>query len=285
MVLALAGALLAAVCYGVASVLQSMAANAVARGGGLDLGLLGRLVRQRTYLAGLAADGVGFLASVLALRSLPLFLVQSAIAGSVGVTAVVASRVLGVRLTRREWLALVALGAGLVLLGLSAHEGSAAALPLATRWAVLVSAAVLALTAARAGSLRPAVRLPALGALAGLAFAATGVAARSLEVPSPWWHVVADPLAWALPVQGLLGAQLFAMALQSGSVTVASAVTFVVETVVPSAVGLWLLGDSTRAGLAPVAAAGFVLAVVGAVLLSRFAGEDFGSAHAPEAAT
>ena len=62
----------------------------------------------------------------------------------------------------------------------------------------------------------------------------------------------------------------YASALEGGSVTVAVAAVVLVETVPPAAVGVLLLGDKTRHGLAGVAIAGFILAVISAVMLARF---------------
>ena len=77
-------AVAAAVCYGVASVLQAVGARRVSAGNPL------RALTQPPYLAGLALDGLGFAAQVLALRSLPVFAVQAALAASLAVTAVAA---------------------------------------------------------------------------------------------------------------------------------------------------------------------------------------------------
>ena len=88
------------------------------------------------------------------------------------------------------------------------------------------------------------------------------------EVPGAVVGVLLQVDRYADATQALL---LFGTALQRGSVTTASAVMFVVETVVPAAVGLALLGDRTRPGFAPVAAAGFALTLACAVLLARFA--------------
>ena len=74
--------------------------------------LLLRLLRSAPYVAGLALDAAGFAATVVALRVLPLFVVESAVASSVGVTALVAARWLGARLLRPERIALVVLGVG-----------------------------------------------------------------------------------------------------------------------------------------------------------------------------
>lgn len=263
------GAFAAALCYGAGSVLQAVGAARTRGGAALDPRLLGRLLTQGPYLAGVGLDGVGFAASVLALRSLPLFLVESAVASSIGVTAVLAARFLHVRLRRADQVALVVVALGLALLAASAQPAAGRALSvrggyvLAGGVAVIVVAALASsrLSAGRAGAL--------LAADAGLAFAGVGVAARSLQLPHPLAHLAADPVAWSLVCYGVLGMLLFSGSLQRGSVTTATAITFAVETVVPAAIGLALLGDRARAGFVPVAVAGFVLALAGCLALAR----------------
>ena len=68
---------------------------------------------------------------------------------------------------------------------------------------------------------------------------------------------------------GLVALLTYATALQRGSVTQATAPLVVGETVGPAAVGVFMLGDESRPGWGWVAAVGFVLAVAGAVSLSR----------------
>jgi len=268
-VLGLLSALACAVAYGVATVLQAVGSRRLAAAEGLDLRFVARLVRSVPYLLGLALDGAGFLTSIVALRSLPLFLVQSAIASSVGVTALVAWRWLGTPLHSREAVALAGLGAGLVMLAVAAEPGSAHPLPAWAQWAALF--AVLPMAALAAASSRwPANRAAGvLAALAGLGFGGVGVAARAISVSPPWWHSLASPLAWALAAHGVLGVYCFAAALQRGSAVVVSGVTFGVETVVPALIGLAFLGDAVRPGFGAVAAAGMILTLLAAVALSR----------------
>jgi hypothetical protein len=269
--LGLLGALVTAVAYGVATVLQSVASRRVAVVDGFDPRLLVRLSRSMPYLIGLALDGVGFLAGVLALRTLPLFLVQAAIASSVGVTALVAAHWLRVRLGHREVAALWALGAGLVLLAVSARPEAATALAAAGQWAVLAGLLPLLLLIVVAGRWSPARAGVALAAAAGLGFGGVGIAARALEVPAVRWHLVASPLLWALAGYGVVAIYCYAAALQRGRVTVVAAITFGVETVVPALIGLALLGDRARPGFGPVAASGFVVTVGAALALARLA--------------
>ncbi len=268
-VLAAIGAAGAALCYGAASVCQAVAVRRESVRGGLDLGLVWRLTRQTPYVVGLALDGIGFLASLVALRSLPLFLVQAAIASSVGITAILAWRLLGARLVPADWVALTGLGIGLVLLAASAQPDAAQRLSARGGWLVLAGVAVVLVAGALAIRTPPRAAVPALAVAAGAAFGGVGIAARSLVVPHPVWHLAGDPLAYAVAGYGLLGMMLFAAALQRGSVTVAVAINFAVETVLPAAVGLLLLGDSARPGYAPEAAAGFVLTVGAAIAMAR----------------
>ena len=271
MLLGLIGALGCAVAYGIATVLQAVATRRVATSEGFDPRLLVRLARSAPYLASLALDGAGFAAAVLALRTLPLFLVQAAVAASVGVTAVVAARWLHVRLGRRETAALYGLGAGLVLLAVSAQPEEAAGLGRAGEWAVLAGLVPLAALVAVAGRWPAERAAVGLAVGAGLGFSGTGIAARVIQVPDPWWHVAASPVLWALAGYGVVALYCYAAALQRGRITVVAAVTFAVETVVPALIGLALLGDRARAGFGPVAAAGFVVTVGAAVALARLA--------------
>jgi drug/metabolite transporter (DMT)-like permease len=261
----------AALCYGFASVLQAVSAARTTAATGLDPRLLLRLTRQLPYVAGLGQDAVGFGFNVLALRTLPLFFVQSVVAGSVGVTAVTATFVFGTRLRRGEVVALGALVVGLVLLSVAAEPGAATPLSRVGSWLLLGSAGLVAVAAAVVARWRQGTAV-ALAVLAGAGFAGVGIAARGLPTPRPLWHVVAEPAAWALIAFGALAMLLFATALQRGPVTVVSAVMFAVETVVPAVVGLIFLGDATRPVIGPpVAAAGFTLTLAAAVALTPYA--------------
>jgi hypothetical protein len=81
-----------------------------------------------------------------------------------------------------------------------------------------------------------------------------------------------QPGIWAIVVDGVLGTVLFALALERGRVTVVAAVTFTTNTVLPSMIGIFLLGDHVRSGYAAVATAGFLISVSGAIALAQFAG-------------
>ncbi|MGO9875133.1 MAG: hypothetical protein ACLPVY_15165 [Acidimicrobiia bacterium] len=267
--LALVCAALTALSYGVGSVMQASAARRAEMRPNLDPMLLVRLARDTTYVASLALDLVGFVASVVALRTLPLFMVQSAVAGSVGVTAVVASFAFGLRLQRYEHAALIGLLVGFVLLAVSARPGHATSPGNGANWLLASGVALVVVVGVLSARLDDRKAGAGLALGAGLSFAGTGIAARQLEVPHVAWHLVTDPVVLALGAYAVLGVLLFATALQRTSVTSVAALVFLVETVIPSAIGLFFLGDRARPHLAAAAAAGFILTVGSSLALAR----------------
>ncbi|WP_030744540.1 hypothetical protein [Streptomyces sp. NRRL S-31] len=263
-------ALGAAVCFGTATVLQAMAARAAgADGGGGDAALLLRAVRQWRYLAGLALDGMGFLLQVAALRSVPIYAVGAALAASLAVTAVVAARLLRVRLTGPEWGAVGVVCAGLALLGLASGTEGDREGPGWLRYATVVAAAGVLLLGAAGGRLSGRARALLLGLGAGFGFGVVEVSVRLVDSLRPA-ELLADPAAYALLLGGGAAFLLLTSALQRGSVTTATAGMVIGETVGPAAVGVIWLGDRTKEGMAWVAALGFAVAVAGALALARF---------------
>jgi hypothetical protein len=262
-------ALGAAVTTGVASVLQAVAAQRpTPKVSGPAAGSVGRLVVSPLYLGGIGLDGLGFICIVAALHWLPLFLVQCAAASSVGVTALVGRRVLRTVLGRRELAALVGLGIGLVLLASGAKAQAATAMARSSQWWLVIAALPVLVaggiamrsSASRAGGV--------LAAVAGLAFAGTGVASRVLSDSHSVAQIARAPASYALVGYGIGGMVFFAAALQRTAVTTATAALFGVETLAASAVGLLALGDTTRPGFGVPAAAGFVATLACAVFLA-----------------
>ncbi|MHB9853122.1 hypothetical protein ACSYGO_28330 [Streptomyces krungchingensis] len=263
-------ALGASVCFGTATVLQAMAARAAAgTGPGGDAALLLRALRQWRYLAGLALDGVGFLLQIAALRSIPIYAVGAALAASLAVTAVVASRLLRVRLSRVEWGAVGLVCAGLAMLGLASgtegdRPGSA---PL--KYAMLGTAVGVLLLGLVSGRLPERGRPLVLGLGAGFGFGVVEVSVRLIDDLDPG-ALLANPATYALLIGGGAAFLLLTSALQRGSVTTATAGLVIGETIGPALVGVVWLGDRTREGLAWLAVLGFAVAVAGALALARF---------------
>jgi drug/metabolite transporter (DMT)-like permease len=269
MVWGLVAALASAVCYGVASVLQAVAARRTPASNQVDPRVLVRVLRQVPFLAGLALDTLGFAFQFVALRFLPIFVVQSALAASLAVTAVVAIPVLGLRLGGRQWAAVGGVCVGLALLGLSAGEENPRPAHLAFRLALIPCVLLLALVGVLANRLKDPGRAVTLGLVAGLSFGVVAVAARSIERVQVL-GLLRDPASYALIGAGAVAFLFYTIGLQRASVTTVTAGLVIGETVLPAIIGVLVFGDGTRAGFLPVAVAGFLLAIVGSLLLARY---------------
>ena len=283
MLVSLIAALIAALCYGVASVMQAIAVREASHRAGLtgvDPGLVPRLLHQWRFVASVAIDTLGFLAQLVALQRLPLFAVQAMVAANLAVIAVLASVVIGVSLSWREWLAVTGVVAGVGLLGSSAGAEGAHQAGAVFKIALIVATAVLGVCGLIAARLPVPARTLVLGTVAGLGYGVLGVAARVLTGFEPL-TLIRDPAAYAVVAGGLISFVFYTSALEGGSVTVATAAVVLAETLPPALIGVIFLGDTTRHGLAPVAVIGFVIAVASALALARFgeAGQDTGGPH------
>jgi len=261
-------AVLAAVAQGTGSILESIGVRRSGAYGGHPVDLVA-LRHQPMYFLGIAVDLAGFAAAAIALHRLPLFLVQSALAFSVGVTATI-SAFLGTRLGATGWTAVGVGATGLALLGVSAEPSVASVLPIGWRWGLLGSVALVALIAWAAHRLDGRWSAPALAFASGLAFSVVGITARGLRLPDPLWRIFIDPAVWTLVPSGLAAAVVFAMALQKGGPTSATAIMFTTNTTLASFIGLTYLGDQVRPGLVTAAVTGFVLAIGGAIAIAHY---------------
>ena len=260
----------AAVCSGTAAVLQASAVGRLPTATAVSGGFLVRLVRSPRYLGALALIAVGFGLSFLALRTLPLFVVQAGRASSLAVTAVLSVLVLRVRLRAVEVAAVIGIGAGLVVLGLTAGDQSTVDVGTVGRFVLL--AAVLALGPVAAVVLRRTDLARSggfLAVVAGSCFGLLALGARILRGFDPATLLV-DPAAWAMAAAGVLGLLCGALALQRASVVTVTSAMVATETVLGSVLGMLVCGDRPTSGLAVPAGLGFALVLAGALLLARF---------------
>ncbi|WP_145793642.1 hypothetical protein [Kitasatospora atroaurantiaca] len=290
MIIGLVTAVAASACYGTGSVLQAVGSRrsareeAAARGsaagvtehGGPSLSSTAKAAVTWEFILGTVLDLIGFGLGALAARLLPLFLSQTIISANLVITAVLSIKLLGIRLKRPEWASIAVLCAALIMLAVAAGPEGGHHVAMAVHWWLLGISVVLI-----AGGSLIVRRLGASGAivaglLSGLGFGALGVGVRILNGLDPFslGQLLGDPALYAILVGGLGGMYLHTVALQIGSVNGATAALVVGETVVPGAVGVLWLGDSSRPGLGWLAAIGFVLAVVSAVGVAYFGSEE-----------
>ena len=262
-VIGLVAAVVAAGLFGIGAVLQAHGVRTESEPMETLREFVGTALRNRFIMAVVAAYLAGFVLHAVSIWYLPLYLAQSAVALSLPVTALSAAR-LRERLRVADWLAVVGIVVGLVLVSVGSGEpgGGRSSPPFALLlWLGVVLLLVFGLRGRGMGA-------GTLGAVAGLGYAGSAIAVRGVDLPLDPSTLAA---AAAVPVFGLLAFWLYSLALGRSAVAASSAPLVVGQTLVPAAVGIWFLGDEVREGVVGVVAvaAGMVAAIVGAILLGR----------------
>ena len=257
--------------YGVANLLQSVAATRTTVHHTLDPVLLLRLAGHRTYVVGIGCQALGFVLAFLARRDLPLFLVQASVAAGLGVTALLGVVVLKWRLPATEVALLILLFLGIAALVVSAQPAPARQLGPAGVVGLAAALAVIAVLAVFAVRLHGPPGSVALGSLAGLAFSAAAVCARPLASVHSVDAFVTDPLLYLLIGHSIVGQLLLGLAMQRGSTTAAVAAMDAAGAVPAAIVGLLLLGDRIWPGREWIAAVGFLVTLLSVIGLTRYA--------------
>lgn len=253
MVIGLGAALLAAVMFGVAAVVQAVAA----RRHGLFSWLM--LLVAAIYMLGWALH-------LVAIAHVPLYVAQVGIAASIAVTALIASRVVHEPLAARHWAAVASMVLGLVLLVSAAGPVGEHRFTTDRTLALYAGFLLLLVLGLAAKAMRSERGGVLLGALAGTAYSGSPIATRSLVDPAMDWATIAP--AFTIALYGVLGFWLYSVALQRSSVTAATAPLVLCETLVPAVVGLAVFGDGVRSGGWPVAVLGFAVSIAAALVLS-----------------
>ena len=257
--------------YGVANLLQSVAAARTSVHHTFDPQLLVRLACHRTYLFGLICQVLGFVLAFVARRDLPLFLVQASVAAGLGVTALLGVLVLKWTLPRAELALLGLLLVGITALVLSAQPAHSRQLGTSGVVGLAVALALIAVLGFFAVRLHGALGSVALGSLAGIAFSAAAIAARPLANEHEAQGFFANPLLYLLVVHSVVGQLLLGLAMQRGSTTAAVAATDAAGAVPAAIVGLLLLGDRIHPGREWLAAVGFVVTLGSVIAMTRYA--------------
>ncbi|MFB7129025.1 hypothetical protein DR950_30520 [Kitasatospora xanthocidica] len=298
MIIGLVTAVAASACYGTGSVLQAVGSRRSAREeaakgatssttehGGPSLSSTAKAAVTWEFILGTVLDLIGFGLGALAARLLPLFLSQTIISANLVITAVLSIKLLGIRLKQLEWASIAVLCSALVLLAVSAGPEGGHHTAMAFHWWLLIVTTVLlvggSLLVRRMGANGAIVA----GLLSGLGFGALGVGVRILNGIEPFalGELLSDPALYAVLVGGIGGMYIHTVALQIGSVNGATAALVVGETVLPGAVGVLWLGDSSKAGLGWLGVIGFLLAVVAAVGVAYFGQDTHGTPGEPAA--
>jgi hypothetical protein len=276
--IALAITVFGAFSYAAASIMQAVGARR-------STGTV-RTLGHPLYLIGTGCDLLAWAGSMIALRELAVYLVESVLAGSLAVTVVAARFFLKSRLRNRDIAAVVVSVAALTVLAMSAGPQASVTASNGLRWgfcAAAIAMAVIGWGAAKAAT--PGV----VAALAGLSLGGAALVGRALSPPTHHWTatavaIVTEPLTAALLIFAVTGMLLYANALQHGQVGPVTAVLWIAEVIAPSTVALVLLGDTVRPGWdLPATIAGLV--TVGAAVLLATAPATTATARPPDAST
>ncbi|MGV9712605.1 EamA/RhaT family transporter [Gordonia sp. NPDC003424] len=290
-VIGVIAACLAAVAYGMSTVLRALGARRVATearetgdearatnaAGGPSLHSTVSTLLDPAFIMGTTMVVVGFAGGAVAARFLPLFLSQTIVSANLVVTALLGTIMLNIALHTRDWIAIWLVVLSLCLLGISSAPHTGTGGSPAFHWELFI--ATLGLCAIALGGVYRLGRHAAIvgGAAAGLLFGMIAISVRVLDGVQPTFEpltVLSDPAAWTIAVAGAVGFFVQTVALQVGAVNGVTAVLVVGETAGPSVVGVMFLGDMAKPGLGWLAVVGFIGAVVGAVLVAFYGSGD-----------
>ena len=289
---AILAALIAAVLYGTGAALQQHQAAAAPDASAGRPSLLLLLVRRPWWLLGIVGEFSGFATHAIALRFGPLTIVQMLMSSSL-IFSVATVRVFsGRRLGWRTWAACLAVVAGIVsFVALTAAPASHAGMQHAGMHHAGLAAAALGLTAVpfAVAGLAAAGRRRALLLAVGAGLADAGIAVTTMAFTHALSHGLDGALtSWATYALALGGPCSFLLtqtAYQAGRPMITLPVVSVVTPMASLAVGIGLLGETTRlsvAGAVAVAVAVLVTAV-GLATLARITAEPAGAPHREKA--
>jgi drug/metabolite transporter (DMT)-like permease len=267
-------ALVAALLFAVGTVLLQRAGMDEPTEGS-DSGLLLRMARRPVWLAGIAADGLGFVGQAAALSVGRLAVVQPLLLSSV-----VFALPLGARFTRQRIrpadvgaAALVA-GALVAFLLVADPSGGRDDAPFAD-WLVAGAvvggiAAPLVLIGRRLG---PASKAALYGAAAGMLFALTAALTKAImdRLGEGIGELLIDWRIWALLAIGYISMTLNQIALGTGALAPAMATSLAFDPIVSVVLGTTLLQESLHetTGGAIVIGVALAAALAGMVVLAR----------------
>jgi hypothetical protein len=227
------------------------------------------LFRSPLYTLGILIALGGWGLHVAALSLAPISLVQSVIAGGLVLLTVVADRLFGIPVTRREWIGVALMAAGLAFLAATLHGDANGAHSRydPTTLAIYVGALGVA------GLVLASVRSRAAAALAvsaGLLWAAsdTSIKALSSHLSQLGFGVLIHPLAFVILIASLLGLVISARSLQLGDAVAVIALTSAAANLTTIAAGPIAFSEQLPSGGFAVAlrVLAFALVIVAAAL-------------------
>lgn len=224
------------------------------------------LLTDRSWLLGFALETVGFLLYAAALALAALALVQTIVAGGIGILAYVSARIAGRRLSRRELVGVVASVVGLAALAISlaggSGEGGTGSIGTILLWLGLTAgvAAVLLAVARLIGGMAVA------AGLAGGLFFSIGDISTKLVTQGG----ARTAFLVTLILGYTLGTALLQIGYQAGAALTVAGLATLLTNALPIAAGTVVLDEAVPGGaLGVLRIIAFAAVVAGAILLAR----------------
>ncbi|MEU0137551.1 DMT family transporter [Streptomyces sp. NPDC006296] len=245
-------AVLTALSNGIASVLQRRAALTVPAGRAMRLSLIGYLLRQRVWLAGIALVIVAAVCQAVALATGPIAVVQPIFVIELPAALLVAGFALRVGVTRTVWygVAAVTLGLALGMAAASPSGGSEDVRGAAWVQALVATgafeAALIALARSTSGNARAA--LLGLAAACGYALTAALMKDAMSHLGSGAAALLTSWQLYATAAAGVGALFLLQNALQAGSLVAVQPMLTLGDALISIAYGVTLFGEELRTG-------------------------------------
>ncbi|MFG3136296.1 DMT family transporter [Streptomyces sp. NPDC048211] len=246
-------AVLTALSNGAASVLQRRAASTAPDSEAMRLSLIGHLLRQKVWLAGIGLVIVAAVCQAVALATGPIAVVQPIFVIELPATLLMASFVMRVRLPRPVWFGVAAVTLGLALGMASAAPGGGSATVHGAAWVPaliltgLFEAALIGGALATRGNPRAAL----LGLAAACAYALTAALMKDAMARLDNGGVAALFTSWQLyatAVAGVGALFLLQNALQAGTLVAVQPCLTLGDALISILYGVTLFGEDLRTG-------------------------------------
>ncbi|MEW2176557.1 DMT family transporter [Streptomyces sp. NPDC005406] len=246
-------AVLTALSNGAASVLQRRAASTAPDSEAMRLSLIGHLLRQRVWLAGIGLVIVAAVCQAVALATGPIAVVQPIFVIELPATLLMAGFVMRVRLPRPVWSGVAAVTCGLALGMASAAPGGGSATVHGAAWvpALIVTGLFEAALITGAMTTRGNPRAALLGLAAACAYALTAALMKDAMARLDEGGVAALFTAWQLyatAVAGVGALFLLQNALQAGTLVAVQPCLTLGDALISIVYGVTLFGEDLRTG-------------------------------------